>query len=369
MAQGQHPHDEAPADASHPAADQAVPASVSVGAGADSAIQASPDPAIHVSIVIPTYNRATRLRACLESVCNGAQTGQEIVVVDDGSTDETPEIVKAFGPAVRYFRQQNAGPSAARNAGVRAARGRYIAFLDSDDRLLPEPRQRVVQFLDRHPDVAVVFTDALVEDAAGGSSRAFRRPQLETFWALPHEATPEGLRVFDRASFLRAMILDRCYLVPSISVIRRAAFETSGLFDERLIGYEEWDLFVRLAAAFPFAYLDEPAAVIEKHESNLSGDLEKMVVSGVRVLDKLLEGAVVLPDDLRRATADKMRSMSFDAAYHAFVRGDAATARERFAAHMKRWGTTLPALAYWSGTWLPSRQVQRLREWKARLAR
>jgi hypothetical protein len=124
-----------------------------------------------------------------------------------------------------------------------------------------------------------------------------------------------------------------------------------------------------LAAAFPFAYLDEPAAVIEKHESNLSGDLEKMVVSGVRVLDKLLGGAVPMPDDLRQATVRKLNAMSFDAARHAFVRGDAAAARARFAAHMKRWGTTLPALAYWSGTWLPSRQVQRLRDWKARLAR
>jgi glycosyltransferase involved in cell wall biosynthesis len=321
-----------------------------------------------VSIIIPTYNRAARLRACLESVLQGNGDG-EVIVVDDGSKDETRTVVQSFGPSVRYFYQQNRGPSAARNTGAREARGRFIAFFDSDDRLIPAARQRVLDFLDHHPEVAVAFTDALVEDASGSSSRAFRRAQLETFWALPHESTPEGLRVFDRAAFLRAMILDRCYLVPSISVIRRSALDVSGLFDERLIGYEEWDLFVRLAAAFPFAYLDEPAAVIEKHESNLSGDLEKMVVSGVRVLDKLLDGAVPMPDDLRRATVDKLNVMSFDAAYHAFVRGDAATARERFAAYMKRWGTTLPALAYWSGTWLPSRQVQRLREWKARLAR
>src|SRR5262249_47863355 len=158
----------------------------------------------------------------------------------------------------------------------------------------------------------------------------------------------------------RAMILDRCYLVPSISVIRRSALEQVGPFDERLIGYEEWDVFVRLAAAFPFAYLDEPAAVIEKHESNLSGDLEKMVVSGVRVVDKLLGGAVPMDDDLRRKTVAKLNAMTFDAAKHAFVRGDAVTARERFGAYMKRWGTTLPALAYWSGTWLPAGSVQRL---------
>jgi glycosyltransferase involved in cell wall biosynthesis len=347
MSQDPHPQHEAPAGASWPVA----------------------DPAIQVSIIIPTYNRATRLRACLESVCNGAHVDQEVVVVDDGSTDDTAAVVAAFGPEVRYVHQRNAGPSAARNTGVRASRGRYIAFFDSDDRLLPEPRRRVLAFLDRRPDIGVVFTDALVEEAGAASTRAFRRSQLETFWALPHEMTPDGLRVFDPAAFMRAMILDRCYLVPSISVIRRAALETSGLFDERLIGYEEWDLFVRLAAAVPFAYLDEPAAVIEKHESNLSGDLEKMVVSGVRVLDKVLDGAIALPEDLRRATAAKMRSMSFDAAYHAFVRGDAAAARDRFAAHMARWGTSPRALLYWSLTWLPSRQVQRLREWKARPAR
>jgi glycosyltransferase involved in cell wall biosynthesis len=327
------------------------------------------EPAIRVSVIIPTYNRASRLPACLESVCNGAQSDQEVIVVDDGSTDDTGAVIAAFQPSVRYVYQRNAGPSAARNTGAREARGRYIAFFDSDDRLFPVPRQRAVDFLDQHPEVGVAFTDALVEEATGQSSRAFRRDGLETFWALPHDMTPDDVRIFARDPFMRAMILDRCYLVPSISVIRRSALEQCGPFDEALIGYEEWDLFVRLAAAFPFAYLDEPAAVIEKHESNLSGDLEKMVVSGVRVLDKLLGGAVPMPDDLRQATVTKLNAMSFDAAKHAFVRGDATKARERFAAYMKRWGTTLPALAYWSGTWLPSRQVQWLRTWKARLAR
>ncbi len=322
-----------------------------------------------VSIIIPTYNRAARLRACLMSVLEGGTSSAEIIVVDDGSKDDTKAVVERFGPAVRYIYQQNAGPSAARNTGARQARGRHVAFFDSDDRLVPAQRQRVLDFLDRHPEVGVAFTDALVEESNGQSSRAFRRKGLDTFWALPHAMTADGFRVFERDPFMRAMILDVCYLVPSISVIRRSALEQCGPFDEALIGYEEWDVFVRLAAAVPFAYLDEPAAVIEKHDSNLSGDLEKMVVSGVRVLDKLLNGAVPMPDDLRQATQQKLNAMSFDAARHAFVRGDTTAARERLAAYMKRWGTTLPALAYWSGTWLPSRQVQWMRNVKARLAR
>jgi len=319
-----------------------------------------------VSVIVPTYNRAARLRTCLQSVIDSGESCAEVIVVDDGSEDDTRELVKGFGSAVRYVYQSNRGPSAARNAGVRLARGRYIAFLDSDDRLLPAPYSRVAAFLDSHPEVGVTFTDALVTDASGVSSRAFRRAHLETFWSLPYE-TAEGFKVFEPAAFLRAMILDRNYVGMTISLIRRSALDRSGLFDERLIGYEEWDLFVRLAAAVRFAYLDEPTAIIEKHESNLSGDLEKMVVSGVRVLEKFLDGGLDLSDDLRRATADKLNAMSFDAAYHAFVRGDAVTARQRFAAYMKRWGASVPALAYWSSTWLPSRQVKRLREWKARL--
>src|SRR5689334_14004971 len=95
--------------------------------------EAHAEPAIRVSIIIPTYNRAARLRACLESVCSTVQSSQEVIVVDDGSKDETRSVVEAFGAAVRYIYQPNAGPSAARNTGARQARGRYIAFFDSDD--------------------------------------------------------------------------------------------------------------------------------------------------------------------------------------------------------------------------------------------
>src|SRR5215471_20650978 len=105
-----------------------------------------------VSVIVPTYNRAARLRTCLQSVIDGGESCAEVIVVDDGSEDDTREVVKGFGPAVRYVYQSNRGPSAARNAGVRLARGRYIAFLDSDDRLLPAPYSRVAAFLDSHPE-------------------------------------------------------------------------------------------------------------------------------------------------------------------------------------------------------------------------
>src|SRR5262249_17492022 len=100
-----------------------------------------------LSVVIPTYNRALRLPLALQSVVDAALDPVEIVVVDDGSTDNTAEVVERFGRGVRYVRQGNAGPAAARNRGIREARGDYILFLDSDDRLLPRVHRPLVEFL------------------------------------------------------------------------------------------------------------------------------------------------------------------------------------------------------------------------------
>jgi GT2 family glycosyltransferase len=322
-----------------------------------------------ISIVIPTYNRVHRLQSCLQSVLAARLDGAEIIVVDDGSTDDTAEMIKAVGASVRYVRRQNGGPSAARNTGIRAARGRYIAFMDSDDRFVPGVRERLAALLDLRPHVAAAFTDAIVKSPDGTSSRAFLRDdRLEAFWQIPCEQTPEGLRVFDRAAFFRQMVLDRCYMVPSITLVRRSALDRVGLFDERLVGYEEWDLFTRLAAEYTFAYIDEPGAIVEKHDSNLSRDVEKMIVQGLVILQKFLDGAVPLSDDLRRATSEKLGRMTFDAAYHAFVREDHPTARQRLTTYMKRWGITRSAALCWGATWLPPRQVRRLRVLKARLA-
>jgi glycosyltransferase involved in cell wall biosynthesis len=321
-----------------------------------------------VSVVIPTYNRAARLQACLRSVVD-AEPDAEIIVVDDGSTDHTADIVAAF-PAARYFRQANRGPSAARNTGIRESRGRYIALFDSDDRMLRGARPLIPALLDRQPEIGVVFTNAFVTHDDGTSETAYdpSHPETDKLWDVPHETLPDGARVFGRDALLRALVLDRCYVIPSISVIRRSALDACGVFDESLIGYEEWDLFSRLAARYSFAYLDDPSATIVKHDSNLSGDLEAMVVQGVRILKKFLDGALPLDAQTRAAAAKKLEWLSLDTARHAFVREDYATARTRVAAHIKQWGPSAGALVLWSATWLQPTQVRRLRAWKTRMA-
>ena len=107
-----------------------------------------------ISVVIPAYNHGRFLREAIDSVLAQTYAPLEIIVVDDGSTDDTEQIVRSYGDRVRYIRQQNAGVGAARNNGIANARGEYVAFLDSDDLWLPEKLAVQVEYMRRHPECA-----------------------------------------------------------------------------------------------------------------------------------------------------------------------------------------------------------------------
>jgi glycosyltransferase involved in cell wall biosynthesis len=316
-----------------------------------------------ISVVIPTYNRAARLPACLASVRAAGLRDAEIIVVDDGSTDDTAAVVRAHAPSATYVFQANAGPSAARNRGVKAARGGCILFLDSDDQILPGIHAPLVDFMGRHPAVGVIFTDSTITYEDGTSERAFARKDNELLHQLPSTLV-DGIKVFDRTAFLRALVLDHCF-IPVISVIRRAAYEGVGGFDQSLIGYEEWDLFAKLAASSSIGYLDSVGANIEKHGSNLSGNHEAMITQGIVIVERFLNGSVPLADEDRPALLEKLRTMMFGSAYFALVRGAHRTARERLAAYVRRWRVSPLIAAYWCATWLPAPFVSRLRGWKS----
>ena len=111
-----------------------------------------------VSVVIPTYNRATELPSAIESVLGQTYPSVEVIIVDDGSTDGTEALIQTRFPRVRYLRQSNRGPAAARNAGIKAASGPYIAFLDSDDRWMPQKLERQIGLLRERPEVGLVFS-------------------------------------------------------------------------------------------------------------------------------------------------------------------------------------------------------------------
>jgi glycosyltransferase involved in cell wall biosynthesis len=316
-----------------------------------------------VSVIIPTHNRAEWLPACVDSVRASQTSDVEIIVVDDGSTDGTDRVVPGIGADVRYIWQTNAGPAAARNRGAREARGRYLAFLDSDDRWLPEAPQRLIEFMELNPELAVGFGDVLVGNSRDGYKSKFALPDHDEFWELPHQQDRGSFRVPEMRPFFHCMV--RCNQVHiSAAIARKSAFEAVGGYDEALRGAADWDLWLRLAARFPFVFSSSAVSTYEKHVGNMSRDSDHMWGDFVAVLGKVLRQEPNLTEDDRACVQARLAEVMYEWTYFAFDRGELDLARRRSSDYFKQHGADRRVLLYWCASWLPSTVVQRLRALK-----
>ena len=210
-----------------------------------------------VSVIIPTYNRAWCLRNAIESVL--AQTFQdlELLVIDDGSTDETVEVLASF-PGIEYYRQGNRGVSAARNTGVAHTQGEYIVFLDSDDILMEHALQIGVDTLDKNPQVGFCYGQFYIMDEAG-QVLGLRRSSM-----LNCSSTIDG-----REQIRELLYTDRIRLSAMMS--RRHVLKEAGLFNEDMRNIaEDLDLIVRMAKICDVAYIGQPIAKLRRHSGCLS---------------------------------------------------------------------------------------------------
>ncbi len=201
-----------------------------------------------VSVIIPTYNRQEFVQAAIDSALAQSRVPDEILVVDDGSTDRTADVLAKYGAPVRVLRQTNQGRSAARNAGLRAARGDLILCLDSDDLLAPRCVELCADVLESRPDVSVVYSDAHVIDRDG---RVVGRYS-------------EVLRGRRPSGMIFGELARRCFLTVS-SMTRRSSLGSDG-FELGMEHCEDYDLWRRLAARANFQYLDEPLMCYRFHD-------------------------------------------------------------------------------------------------------
>lgn len=220
-----------------------------------------------VSVIVPVYNRPVYVRQALDSaLAQSCPGGFEVVVVDDGSTDETPEVLASFGEAIRVVRQRNGGAARARNAGFAAARGEYLALLDSDDIWLPGKLAAQVELLDAHPDAAFTHSevDEFFED---GSARAWtRRPVI---------ASGDILRTLLRRNVVHTMTV----------MLRRRAIEEVGDFDPRYPPCEDWDLWLRICERRSVVGDERTWVRTRVHEGGISADPIVVYTQGCRVLE------------------------------------------------------------------------------------
>lgn len=216
-----------------------------------------------VSVVIPCYNHARFLSDAISSVL--AQTFQdyEIIVVDDGSSDDTSVVARQFGSRVRYHRKPNGGLPAARNTGTELSRGKFILYLDADDRLLPMALETGVAFLQERPTCAFVSgaNQVLVGD--------------EIHFAAPKHVTGDHYQALLRRNYIQ---------MPGCVLYRRNLVIAEGGFDCALKAVEDYDLYLRIARRYPVFHHDKLVGTYRVHNANMSGNKSLMLRYSLRVL-------------------------------------------------------------------------------------
>jgi glycosyltransferase involved in cell wall biosynthesis len=228
-----------------------------------------------VSVIIPTYNRGWIVRDAIDSVLGQTYADFELIVVDDGSSDRTPQILDAYGDRLRVICQANQGVSAARNRGIGDSSGPLIALLDSDDIWLPKKLAVQVDFFKRNPAALICQTEEI-----------WIRNGLRVNPGKRHRK-PSGM-IFERS-------LELCLVSPSAVMVQRELFEKVGQFDESLPACEDYDLWLRVGCRFPVHLIDKPLTIKRGgHEDQLSrqSSLDRY---RIRSLVKLIESARLTP--------------------------------------------------------------------------
>jgi glycosyltransferase involved in cell wall biosynthesis len=195
-----------------------------------------------VSVIIPTYNRLPMVSEAVESVLAQGFEDLELIVVDDGSTDGTGEELNRYGGRVKLLRHsENRGVSAARNRGIREARGKYIAFLDSDDLWVKGKLKAQVEFLDDNPQYPLCYTDEI--------------------WIRKGKRVNPMLKHAKYSGWIFEKCLPLCIISPSSAMMRKTLFSKVGLFDEALPVCEDYDFWLRVSSRFPIFFIDRKLIV------------------------------------------------------------------------------------------------------------
>jgi glycosyltransferase involved in cell wall biosynthesis len=194
-----------------------------------------------ISVIISTYNRAAMVTEAVESVLAQEMTDFELIVVDDGSTDETEERLSGFGSPLTYYQQENAGVSAARNRGLALSTAPLIAFLDSDDLWLPAKLRVQYNYMTEHPEVYICQTE-------------------EVWWRNSRQVNPKKHHRKPSGDIFRRS-LNLCLVSPSAVMMRRELFEKVGYFDEKLPAAEDYDMWLRVSVDHAVPLLPAPLVI------------------------------------------------------------------------------------------------------------
>jgi glycosyltransferase involved in cell wall biosynthesis len=205
-----------------------------------------------VSVIIPTYNRADFIEDAVESVLCQTYKDFEIIIVDDGSTDSTKDVLQKFYNKIRYIYKNNGGVASARNTGIKHAQGEYIAFLDSDDLWLPERLKFGVRALDADKNIGLFFSDC---------NRVFNGERASRTYFNDYKPY---------AGFVFRQLFMQCFIPTLTVILRKGCFKKAGMFNEELRSCEDYDMWLRISACFKIDHTKMPLAILRSHSKSKS---------------------------------------------------------------------------------------------------
>lgn len=260
-----------------------------------------------VSVIIPVFNRAVYVLEAIDSVIQQTCRDFKIIVVDDGSTDDTINVLRPYAAngIITLLTQKNRGAGAARNAGIQAAKGEYIAFLDSDDLWLPNKLEKSLAPLE-NGECDFVFSNSFVVDGNG----------------TPLCSVQEKYSDFLEGDCFENL-LDACFISTPGVVLRRDCFEKVGLFREDLRYRQDYDMWLRLVRKCRVLMLRDKLNIIRRHGEQLVTAInEQSVTCSIKIFESLLHDKDPVPPHIRKKVLERLGKLHFDLAYHYFSVGD-----------------------------------------------
>ena len=303
-----------------------------------------------VSVIIPTYNSAQFLVEALQSVFDQTFKDYEIIIVDDGSTDHTKQLISRYINEIKYIFQENAGPAKAKNRGIMSSSGIYVAFLDADDVWLPTKLEKQVSVFHQDQELAMVFTENSCFDEKRG---IFQRS------------------IGKRNKLMNGDIARNIFLHSGVStptvMVRREIFNEVGLFEEELYMGEDDNMWVRIASNFKVELIDEPLVKVRSHPNRTTVNKSKLfesIQTNINLLSCRYKGVKKRIEDVIPL---KLSRLQFEVGYHHFENLDFGKARKAFARGIRHHIWNWKNYQYWLLSLLPEKVVARTKWLKRKL--
>jgi glycosyltransferase involved in cell wall biosynthesis len=288
----------------------------------------------YVSVIIPTYNRSNFITETIDSVLAQTYLDFEIIIVDDGSTDNTLEVLSLYGEKIKIIQQDNQGQGPARNAGIKSSKGEWIAFLDSDDLWKPNKLQMQYELIKNKHDLVWVYSDADAFDVITGEI-LYSFGDKQKLW--------EG--------DILEKILIQNFIPSPTPLIKKSIFEHVGYFHNYEVS-QDWDMWMRISEHYPIGLIPMSLALYRKHPGNITSNIiwEKKYTSGINIINDCVSRN---QDRLEKIRDIALANLHYQLGFLLIRGGDLSNARQLFNQAIKMNNKTITYYFYYLFSYIP----------------